>query len=268
MFFENLKELGFRIKEAKHLYADTYGYASTELERAEDINELAADEVVKMVFFGGGDGSIELLPYLDYESIQRHPKIYLSYSDGTSILNAIYIKTGLITFYGQMPGIFSGISEYNYQQFVDFCMKQDIHEMKHNSEWYTLSSGSGSGILIGGYLLNFALLLGSEKFQLDRNQEYILFLEDHERYFGVPYVSALLSSIEQSSFMTRVRGLLFGNYSNQTNQYLLGRLARIGEKWKIPVCYCDDFGHGENHAILAIGAKVTLDADEKKLIYQ
>lgn len=265
--FAGIKALGFIIKKAKNLYAHTYGYSATEMERAEDINQLANDPEVKMVFFGGGDGSIELLPYLDYEAIGRKPKIYLSYSDGTSILNAIYVKTGMVTYYGQAPGQYAEVSEYDYQQFVDFCMKQDVKEMKHKSEWKTLNSGKASGILIGGYLLNFALLLGSAEYQPDLTKEYILFLEDSEYFFGVPYVSALLANIEQSSFMPRVRGLLFGNYSVQPNPDLYGRLTRIGTRWNIPVCYCDDFGHGCNNGILAIGAHATLDADIQKLIY-
>ncbi len=46
-----------------------------------------------MVLFGGGEGGNELLPYIDFENIATHPKIVCSYSDGTTILNAIYTKT-------------------------------------------------------------------------------------------------------------------------------------------------------------------------------
>ena len=36
-------------------------------------------------------------------------------------------------------------------------------------------------------------------------------------------------------------------------QSLLDRLERFGLRHGVPVAYCDDFGHGENHAILPIG---------------
>jgi muramoyltetrapeptide carboxypeptidase len=42
-------------------------------------------------------------------------------------------------------------------------------------------------------------------------------------------------------------------------------LKCFGEKHNIPVVYCDDFGHGRNHAIFPIGAKAALDADRKTL---
>lgn len=231
------------------------------------MNELVSDDTVKMVLFGGGDGSIELLPYIDFDQIKKHPKMFMSYSDGTTLLNAIYQKTGCTTYYGQCPYTLSVASGYNEEQFQDFCVKADVKEMKKNSTWKICHGGTASGILIGGYLTNFALLLGDEEFQPDLTKDYILFLEDHEAFFRIPYVSALLAQIEHSKFMSHVKGILFGNYSDTENIDLLNRLSRIGTTWDIPVCYCDDFGHGENHAILGIGCKVTLDADETKLIY-
>ena len=79
---------GFRVKTGSRLYRHTYGYAASETERADDLNEMVSDKDVKLVLFGGGYGSIELLPYIDYEAIRRHPKLFSSHSDGTSILNA------------------------------------------------------------------------------------------------------------------------------------------------------------------------------------
>lgn len=84
---------GFRVKTGSRLYRHTYGYAASETERADDLNEMVSDKDVKLVLFGGGYGSIELLPYIDYEAIRRNPKLFSSHSDGTSILNAIYTKT-------------------------------------------------------------------------------------------------------------------------------------------------------------------------------
>ena len=48
---------------------------------------------------------------------------------------------------------------------------------------------------------------------------------------------------------------------------LLARLTRLGEKYGIPVAYCDDFGHGENHAVLPIGRAARLDTQAQTLRY-
>jgi len=67
--------------------------------------------------------------------------------------------------------------------------------------------------------------------------------------------------------LPHVSGMLFGHYSKPVNGHLLERLRRLGEKWNIPVAYCDDFGHGENHAILPIGAEAALDTEQHTLRY-
>ena len=152
---------GFRVKTGSRLYRHTYGYAASETERADDLNEMVSDKDVKLVLFGGGYGSIELLPYIDYEAIRRHPKLFSSHSDGTSILNAIYTKTGLVTYYGLPPRLFEDIDAYAYEQFSSHLVRRDAVHFVSNSTWYSLKDGICSGTLIGGYTLNFALSLHS-----------------------------------------------------------------------------------------------------------
>lgn len=97
--------MGFQVKFGKNIYKNTYKYTASIEERVDDLNEMIYDKNVKMIFFGGGYGSVDLLPYIDYNRIKETPKIFLSYSDGTSILNAIYAKTDITTYYGQTPGL-------------------------------------------------------------------------------------------------------------------------------------------------------------------
>ena len=101
-YAKGIERLGFQVKFGKNIYKDTYKYTASVSER--DLNEMIYDENVKMVFFGGGYGSVDLFPYINYNRIKEAPKLFLSYSDGTSILNAIYAKTGIITYYGQTRG--------------------------------------------------------------------------------------------------------------------------------------------------------------------
>lgn len=250
---------GFHVKTGENLYKSTYGYLASERERASDLNQMVMDETVKMVFFGGGYGSIELLPYIDYEAIKQHPKFFLSYSDGTSILNAIYSKTGLITYYGQTPGTFVDLLPYNYEQFMMHFVKGNPESWQSNSNWYSIHHGICEGTLIGGYTVNFALSVNSSYLTIDSGKKYILFLEDHEKFNNISCVSMLLSHIEQSPFMDYVAGLLFGHYSDTVHPELFERLKRFGLKHNVPVAYCDDFGHGSNQAILPIGCTVVLD---------
>lgn len=264
---ENIKKKGFKVREADNLYADTYGYLATPEERASDFNQLIVDKEVKLILFGGGEGSNELLPLLDYEAIKANPKLICGFSDGTTILNTIWCKTGLVTYYGQAPYLFDDLTTYDDKQFKMWHMDGTVKEHLSNSPWHVQNIGIGEGILIGGYSRNFALLQGTQYFNYDKNMDYLLFIEDHEMFGGVDYVSAMLSHIEQSGIMECVNGLIFGNYSDTLNELLLGRLKRLGEQYQIPVVYCDDFGHGRNHAIFPIGRKAILDTEVCKLMY-
>lgn len=256
-----LESLGFRVKLGANLYKDTYGYLASERERADDLNQMVLDDEVRMILFGGGEGGNELLPLIDYENIKKHPKIFCSYSDGTTILQAIHAKTGLVTYYGQSPGIFSDLRHYDYVQFESHFCRSRVDRFVSNGKWTLCHGGACEGILTGGYTRNFALLLGGDYFRYDADRKYLLFLEDHEKFSNVGTISAYLSHIEQSPFIRTVSGLLFGHYAVAKSPELLGRLGRFGDRHGVPVVYCDDFGHGVNHAILPIGVTARLDAD-------
>ncbi len=259
---------GFRVVQAENLYKKTWGFLAADTERAADLNQLAADKTVDYILFGGGEGAPEVLPYLDFELFRQNPKRICSYSDGTTILNAVWAKTGLETYYGQDPTLFTEKwTPYNRRHFEGHILSDSMTVHEKNSPWLILNPGMGEGVLCGGYTMNFALLLSTRYFPVDPNEPHILFLEDHEMFGGPDHVSSMLGYIEQSDFMKSVTGLIFGNYSNAPCPNLYARLKLLGERRGIPVVYCDDFGHGENHAILPIGRRAQLDADSRTLRY-
>jgi len=264
-FFSGINKLGFKVKEGKNLYKTTYGYAASEQERADDFNDMILDPEVKMILFGGGNVGNELLPYIDYDAVKKHPKIICSYSNGTTILNTVYAQTGLTVFYGQFPGVFANISKYDSAQFHAHFTDGSPRMFEKNSEWTCLRNGICEGTLIGGYTTCFAFLLGSKYFSYDKDKDYILFLENYEAFNEPSIISAHLAYIEQHEFMDHVKGLLFGHYSEKVYPELIESLKRFGERNNIPVVICDDFGHGKNHGILPIGAHARLDADAKTL---
>lgn len=263
-----LERLGFHVKFGANICKDTYGYAASAGERAADLNGLIADDSVHMVLFGGGEGAVEILPLIDYESIRRHPKPLGSYSDGTSILNAVYAQTSLVTYYGAGPGEFYDLRHYDYLQFISHFVKgYDAKEFICDGEWTTIRGGACEGTLIGGYAPLFGLMLSNERFKYDASKEYVMFLEDHEHFSNVGTVSTCLSFIGQNAFMRNVTGLVFGHYSVNVPDDLLRCLKRFGEEHKIPVAYTDDFGHGTRHAVFPIGIRSAFDADKKSLTF-
>lgn len=266
---KTIESIGFRVKLGANIFKDAYGYSASELERAGDLNDMVSDSGVKMILFGGGRGASEILPLIDYENIRRHPKIFSSYSDGTSILNAVYSKTGLVAYYGLGAGEFRDLRYYDYAQFsAHFTEGNNPDALRGDGGWRVICPGVCEGVLIGGYTQNFALHLGGEYFCYDPRRKYILFLEDHEKFSSPAAVSVYLSHIEQHDFICRVGGLIFGHYSDSAPDDLLRRLERFGGKHDIPVVYCDDFGHYTKHSILPIGVSARLDTERQALIFE
>ena len=263
-----LERLGFKVKFGVNVQKDTYGYAASAEERAADFDALVADDSVNMVFFSGGESAVEILPLIDYDNISRHPKLFCSYSDGTSILNAIYAQTGLVTYYGSSPGVFYDLRYYDHLQFCShFVEGYSVDEFVSDSEWKILNGGRCEGTLIGGYTSLFGLMLTSKYFKYDAGRKYLLLLEDHENFSNVGAVSTYLAFIGQSAFMNNVTGLIFGHFAENVPDDLLRCLERFGAKHSIPVVYTDDFGHGTKHAVFPIGIDARLDADDQSLCF-
>jgi len=263
-----LNRLGYKVKLGPNIYKNTWGYVASAAERAADLNTLVKDPTVDMVYFSGGESGVDILPYIDYESIKAHPKIFCSYSDGTSIVNAIYAQTGLVTYYGVAPGDFQDLRQYDYEQFTDHFIKGNPKEFVSDSVWKTLNGGIAEGILVGGYTSLFGLMLANKYFTYDAGKKYLLFLEDSDYFSNVGEVATYVSFIGQSAFMDQVTGLIFGHYADTVPENLLNYLERFGKSHDIPVVYTDDFGHGTKHAILPIGVKAKLNATTKRLTFR
>ena len=107
--------------------------------RAKDLMEAFKDETIKGIFCAiGGDDTIRLLPYIDYEVIKNNPKIFMGYSDTT--VNLMMNKAGLISFYG--PSVMCEFGEY--VEMFDYTKKAvedilfnrcDNYEIKSSEVW-------------------------------------------------------------------------------------------------------------------------------------
>lgn len=255
-----IENLGLKARLGKYVTSVTEGYCASPYERAEDFNYAVRDKNVKMILFDGGEVCNEILPLIDYAAIAENPKIICSYSDGTSLLDPITTKTGLVTYYGQ--GTLSTLySQYNRECFKSAFFDGGVPAYKTAKGFKKIYGGKASGRLIGGYLLNFSLLCGNPYFTFDGNIDHILFFEDNIAFNGAPAVSRYISNIEQSGLWKSVKGIIVGNYSNTENKEFDSLLNRFANKWRLPFIKCDDFGHGEFQAILPIGIECEINAD-------
>ena len=81
--------------------------SGTGKQRAEELLMLQNDTEVKALFCAaGGDFLIEMLPYVDFEELAKHPKWMMGYSDPTSLLYILTTKYDVATLYGANAGSF------------------------------------------------------------------------------------------------------------------------------------------------------------------
>lgn len=256
----NFEAMGFKVKCAKNLYSDTNSFAGSVEERSEDFNAMLADPEVDMIFFGGGEVCNEILPYIDYELLRKNPKLVCSYSDSTTILNALNSMCNIVTFYGQSPKTYNDVSLYNWSSLEARMIEPNLVHKK-SGPWKTICPGKCDGILIGGYLENFAALQGLPYYNIDKNEKHLLFIEDHEKFSPPSMVSKWFSNLEHRGVFETVTGLIFGHFSTKEYPQIDDILRRIGEKYSIPVVRSEDFGHGRYQSIFPIGVRARLDTE-------
>jgi muramoyltetrapeptide carboxypeptidase len=268
-----LESLGYRVKLGKHIFK-RYGYlSSTDDERADDLNEMFADEKVKAIIcVRGGYGTPRLLDKVDYNLIKKKPKIFVGYSDITALQLAIFKKTGLVTFSGSMLAvdIYSNFDSFAEDFFWRILTSRERKlEIKNPNgvELNTLKSGKATGTLLGGNLSLIASIMGT-KYQPSFNDS-VLVIEDIGEE---PYrIDRYLSQLKNSGVLYKINACILGQFTDCApkepeksltleqifNDYL-GNL-------KIPVISNLSYGHIPQKLTLPLGARVRVDAKRQKI---
>ena len=75
-----LESMGFQTFFDEGIFQKHGFLAGTDIRRSDQVNRLFADPTVQAIACArGGYGSMRILPFLDFETIQKHPKIFLGF---------------------------------------------------------------------------------------------------------------------------------------------------------------------------------------------
>ena len=267
---KRLEEKGFKVsfsKNAMKYESENFKCASIE-DRVEDLHGAFLDKNVKAIITAiGGHNVNQLLDYIDYDLIKNNPKIICGFSDITALVNAIYAKTGLITYSGIQffsLGMKYGV-EYSIEYFLKMCMNGETY-IKPSTEWSNdkwmknqeerefiknegmkiLNSGSATGKIIGGNLCTLNLLQGTE--YMPDLEDSILFIEDDGetgKYFNKEF-DRNLQSLLHCAKGKNIKGLVIGRAEN-ISEMNYDKWKEIIESKKeiknIPIVIDADFGH-------------------------
>jgi muramoyltetrapeptide carboxypeptidase len=263
---ENLKKLGFRVKLGKNLEQKLYYSAGTPEQKASDINEMFRDNEVKAIICAtGGSSSNQILELIDFNLIKENPKIFLGYSDITTLLLAIYKKTGLITFHGPDVYEFFHISEKAQDFFLNLTAgKMDTYS--YPKEITALKPGKTEGALLGGNILIMNALIGSEYFPTFDNA--ILFWEAVN--LSPAMIDFRLNGLKIAGIMDKISGMIIGYLSEcndkkypEDNRSINEIVLEITKRYNFPIIQVDYFGHDiANFYTFPIGINAKIDTEK------
>lgn len=275
---ETLENWGYKVALGSNLNKRYRYLAGTDEERAQDINEMFGRDDVDAVFVTqGGYGSARIIRHLDFDIIRSNPKIFIGFSDITSLHLAIQKNTGLVTFHGP------GMSRYNSQDLTDYTRDylfkaivsdKPVGEIVKADEkkWLNrIRKGIAEGPIMGGNMSLICASLGTP-YEID-TRDKILFLEELETEPWI--IDHMMTHLLNAGKLHEAAGIVVGecvrcepaklNPGFHVTFSLEDILHDFLEPLGIPVLYGLPLGHTPNLATIPLGVKAKLDATLGKL---
>ncbi|MCR5281754.1 MAG: LD-carboxypeptidase [Lachnospiraceae bacterium] len=295
------RDFGLQVVAMPHaLMGSEFVYAHPQL-RAKDLMDAFSDPSIQGIFCAiGGDDSVRLLPYVDYEIIRSNPKIFMGYSD-TTVTHFMMHKAGVVSFYG--PSVMAEFGEYvRMFDYTENAVKRLLFEetngyaiasCKYWSDdhvpWaeenrdqkrktrpeehhYEVLSGSGriAGELLGGCLDVFPMIVGTDIWpKPDAWKGKILLVETSEDKPGPDLITYYLRNLGAQGILNRIRGIVVGKpqdeqFYEEYKEVYRTVLSEFGCQG-LPVIYNVNIGHAVPTGILPLGIQYEIDLDQKTI---
>lgn len=295
------KDFGLEVVTMPHALAGSeFVYEHPEL-RAKDLMDAFADPSVKGIFSAiGGDDSVRILPYVDYDVIKNHPKIFMGYSD-TTISHFIMNKAGVVSYYG--PSIMAEFGEYGkmfdytadavrnvlFGDSKDYpVLSSDIwsnetlpwkeenmqkrRKTLPETHHYEVLSGGGTirGQLLGGCIDVFPMIVGTSIWpSAEEWKGKILLLETSEEKPTPDYVKYYLRNLGAQGILQKINGIVVGKPKDEEfyEEYkeVYRKVLHEFHREALPILYNVNVGHASPIGILPLGIEYEIDLDQKTI---
>ncbi len=271
-------------------------------ERAKDLMDAFKDESIKAIICAiGGDDTIRLLPYIDYDVIKNNPKIFMGYSDST-VNHFMMNKAGIVSYYG--PTIMCEFGEYvkmfDYtKEAVENILLKDStnYEIKSSEVWsndfvpwgeeninvakktlpeahgYELLQGTGvvTGKILGGCIDVFPMIVGTEIWPTKEEwKDKILLLETSEEKLSPEYVTWYLRNLGAQGLFDVIKGIIVGKPQGEEyyEEYkeVYKKVMKEFNHEDLPILYNINIGHAFPIGIIPLGTEVQIDFTNKKIV--
>ena len=293
------EEFGLEVVEMTNtLKGSDYLYQHPE-KRAEDLMAAFSDTSIKAIISCiGGDESIRMLPYIDFEIIKNNPKIFIGYSDST-ITHFICLKANLSSFYGasilaefaenvkifdytshwfrkvlfdpKTIGIISATTEWTGERIEWYESNQLMEKTMTKNQGYEFLQGKGvvKGPLIGGCIEVMEMIKGTSLWPTNEKfVDSILFFETSEDMPNPSYIEYWLRNYGSQGILQKVKAIIFGKpyqekYFEEYKNSIMKVISELG-LIDLPIVYNMTFGHNQPMTCLPYGAMAEIDCDNKR----
>lgn len=227
-------------------------------------------EVAALVAIRGGYGSVQLLPEFDGWDPRPTPKVFVGYSDTTSLLTWLTCQCGIATLHGPMVDgrLAQGAAGYDRASFSALLEGRGAGLTLAPDGLESLRPGVATGTLVGGTLTQLCASFGTP-YAFEPPDRCVLFIEDvNER----PYrLDRMLTQLRLSGLLWRASALVFGEMrgcdepdGGVTARAVAGSFA---EEFDGPVLFGFPSGHTSGPCwTLPFGVAVTVGASERPFV--
>ncbi len=255
------------------LELDLY-FAGPTQRRTHELEEMfLRDDVRAIICARGGYGANYLLPTIDVARIAAHPKIFVGYSDITSLLTWFSDKAGFVTFHGPMVAkdfaLTDGVDIASWSAALTGLAEWGLSDESALAV-RPLVEGVAEGVLYGGCLSMLAASLGTP-YEI-RTHGTILFIED---VATKPFqIDRMLMQLKLAGKFAGVRGIVFGEmldcHQNKEQDYTLEEvMLRVVGDLGVPVAYGLRSGHvSRQNVTLPFGVRVSLKVQSQSVDLQ
>lgn len=289
-------EFGLEVVEMPNtLMGSEYLYNHPE-KRAEDLMNAFADKSIKGIFSCiGGDESVRMLPYINYNIIRDNPKVFIGYSD-TTVTHFMCLKAGISSFYGasilaefaENIEIFDYTKEYVQKtlftneiignipcspvwtgEFIDWSeQNKNLAKKMQQNTGYELLQGKGKvqGRLIGGCIDVLEMIKATDLWNKDDFKDAILFLETSEDTPEPTHVEYWLRNYGSQGILQNLKGMAWGKpyqekYYDEYNAVIKKVLYDELKLVDLPILYNMSFGHNEPMTCIPYGVLAEINCD-------
>ncbi|MFM9372269.1 LD-carboxypeptidase [Streptomyces sp. Da 82-17] len=241
--------------------------AASDRQRADDLQRAWCDPTVAGVLCArGGYGAQRMVDLLDWDALRAAgPKVFVGYSDITSLHEAFAVRLGLATLHGPMVAVpdFTGSQRAREHLKATLFTPEATQTVTGLPGAGPLVPGRASGVTFGGCLCMLAADLATPTGRRSARGG-LLCVEDIGEE---PYrLDRMLTQLLRSGLLDGVAGVLLGSWQDcgpyeEVRATLADLLAPLG----VPVAEHFGFGHCDGALTLPLGVRAELDADAGEL---